>query len=138
MPGPTRWRGDILNHAILTKNVTMKTLNERVKAVLNLINWTKDAHIADRAPETTDNNTQETSAFMRKLASEAVVLMKNENNILPLKKNKVVGVLSLNDLAVKLKTNLSDSNHRTRCEDGYLLWWWLCRTSRLLYRHTFR
>lgn len=95
MPGPTRWRGDILNHAILTKNVTMKTLNERVKAVLDLINWTRPSNIADHAPETTDNNTKETSAFLRKLASESIVLMKNDQRVLPLRKDKVVRSLPL-------------------------------------------
>lgn len=89
MPGKTRWRGDALTHAITGNKVSRVTLDERARQVLNLVKWAQASGIPEHAKETT-NNTPETSRLLRKLAGEAIVLMKNERSVLPLKKDKKV------------------------------------------------
>lgn len=74
----------------MTSNkVTKKTLDQRARAVLKLVDRCAASKIPERAKEST-NDTPETSAFVRKVASESIVLMKNENEVLPLKKGKSV------------------------------------------------
>ncbi len=89
MPGSTRWRGALIQYAMNSNKVTKKTVNQRARAVLQLVNRCAASKIPEHAKETT-NDTPETSAFLRKVASDAIVLMRNENGILPLKKNKSV------------------------------------------------
>lgn len=91
MPGPSHWRGVLLQHALSSNKVTQKTLDQRARAVLNLVRRCAASKIPEQAKEMT-NDTPETSALLRKVASNAIVLMKNENSILPLKKDKSVSV----------------------------------------------
>ncbi|KAI5302637.1 hypothetical protein KEM56_000498 [Ascosphaera pollenicola] len=95
MPGPSRFRGDILDHVILAKKVQKHTLDERVRNVLNLVNEASASGVPDAADEKT-RDTPETRAFMRKVASNSVVLLKNEGSILPFDKNKPVLVIGPN------------------------------------------
>lgn len=95
MPGPSRFRGDILEHAVLAKKVPRHVLDDRVRNVLNLVNEAVECGIPESAPETTID-TPEARAFMRKVAANSVVLMKNQNNILPFDKNKPVLVIGPN------------------------------------------
>jgi len=89
MPGGTKWRGQMLVQAIGVNKVTHRTLDERARNVLKLVNRCSKANIADHAPEATAD-TPETAAFLRKIGADSIVLMKNEGNILPLKKDKKV------------------------------------------------
>jgi beta-glucosidase len=89
MPAPSNWRGPLLQHALSANKVTRKTLTQRARAVLSLVNRCAASNIPENAIEKT-NDTQETAALLRKVAGEAIVLMKNENGVLPLKKNKSV------------------------------------------------
>lgn len=89
MPGPTRWRGNLLDQAVSTNKVTKKTIDDRARAVLKLVKKCAASGIKENQKETT-NDTPETSAFMRRIANEAIILMKNEGNILPFKKDKTV------------------------------------------------
>ncbi|TVY46446.1 putative beta-glucosidase I [Lachnellula occidentalis] len=92
MPGPTRWRGGILEHALLSKKITEHTLDLRVREVLKLSNRVRDSGIPQNAPEKSQN-TPETAALLRKIGSESIVLLKNESNALPFKKTETVAVI---------------------------------------------
>lgn len=96
MPGPGRWRGERVSHSLLSKKVSEETLNDRALSVLNLVKSVKDSGVPENAPETERNKPQDRE-FLRKVASEAVVLLKNDRNILPFKKKKtlVIGPNSL-------------------------------------------
>ncbi len=96
MPGPSRWRGGLLQHAVGGNKVTRKTLTQRARAVLRLVNQCAASKIPENAKEST-HDTPETSTFLRKVAGEAIVLMKNENEVLPLQKDKSVRISSKND-----------------------------------------
>lgn len=89
MPAPSRWRGPLLQHALAANKITRKTLTQRARAVLGLVNRCAASKIPHNANEGT-NDTPETSALLRKVAGDTIVLMKNENRILPLKKDKSV------------------------------------------------
>jgi beta-glucosidase len=95
MPGPTRWRGGALSHAITSNKIPLAALNDRVRAVLKLVQRASKSGIPERAPET-QLNRPEDRKLLRKIGSEAIVLMKNEENILPLRKEKKVAVVGPN------------------------------------------
>ncbi|KGO78268.1 Glycoside hydrolase family 3 [Penicillium italicum] len=95
MPGPPRWRGAALSHAITSNKIPLAALNDRVRAVLNLVQKASKSGVPERAPET-QLNRPEDRALLRKVAAEAIVLLKNEDNILPLNKNKKVAVIGPN------------------------------------------
>jgi beta-glucosidase len=89
MPGATKWRGEMLLQAVGINKVPQHVLDERVRNVLNLVNRCAAAKIPEYAEEKTAD-TPETAALLRKIGGESIVLMKNEDNVLPLKKNKKV------------------------------------------------
>ncbi|KAH8601980.1 glycoside hydrolase family 3 protein [Bisporella sp. PMI_857] len=96
MPGATKWRGQILLQAVSVNKVPQHVLDERARNVLKLVNRCAASQIPENAPETTDNNTPETAAFLRKIGGESIVLLKNERNTLPLKKDKKTLILGPN------------------------------------------
>lgn len=79
----------MLVQAVGVNKVAEHVLDERVRNVLNLINRVAGANVAENAEEKT-RDTPETAAFLRKIGGESIVLMKNEEKILPLKKDKKV------------------------------------------------
>ncbi|PYH41053.1 beta-glucosidase H [Aspergillus saccharolyticus JOP 1030-1] len=95
MPGKTRWRGTALAHAISSNKVAEFVMDERVRNVLNLVNWVEPLGIPEHAEEKALNRPED-QALLRRAASESVVLMKNEENILPLKKEKSILVIGPN------------------------------------------
>ena len=95
MPGSTKWRGEMLVQAVGIGKVHEHVLNERARNVLKLVNRTAAAKIPEYAEEKTAN-TPETAALLRKIGADSIVLMKNEGNILPLKKDKKTLILGPN------------------------------------------
>ncbi|KXG49810.1 Glycoside hydrolase, superfamily [Penicillium griseofulvum] len=95
MPGKTRWRGDTLAHAVSSNKVAQYQLDERVRNILNLVNWVEPLGIPEGAPEKALNRPED-QALMRRAAAESVVLMKNEGDILPLKKDGSLLVIGPN------------------------------------------
>lgn len=87
MPGTTKWRGEMLLQAVGVGKVPQHILDERARNVLNLVNRCAKAKIPEHAEEKTAN-TPETAALLRKISADSIVLMKNEDNILPLQKDK--------------------------------------------------
>ncbi|CAG8026696.1 unnamed protein product [Penicillium nalgiovense] len=95
MPGKTRWRGEALAHAVSSNKVAQYQLDERVRNILNLVNWVEPLGIPEGAPEKALNRPED-QALMRRAAAESVVLMKNEGDILPLKKDGSLLVIGPN------------------------------------------
>ncbi|RAK79311.1 beta-glucosidase H [Aspergillus fijiensis CBS 313.89] len=95
MPGPSRWRGSALTHAITANKVSTATLDARVRAVLTLIQKASRSGIPEHAPEQ-QLNREEDRQLLRKITAEAIVLLKNENSILPLNKHKKIAVIGPN------------------------------------------
>lgn len=95
MPGKTKWRGPALMHAVLSNKVPEFVLDERVRNVLNLVNFADRLGIPEDAEERTLNRPED-QALLRRAAAESVVLMKNGGKILPLDKNKSILVIGPN------------------------------------------
>ncbi|KAK2762861.1 hypothetical protein FQN54_001036 [Arachnomyces sp. PD_36] len=95
MPGPTRFRGPALMHALTSNKVLEVTLNDRVRRVLQMIKQLAKAGVPENAPVLELNRPQDRQ-LLRKAAADSVVLLKNDENILPLDPNKKTLVLGPN------------------------------------------
>jgi beta-glucosidase-like glycosyl hydrolase len=135
MPGVTKWRGEILVQAVGANKVPQHVLDERDRNVLLLVNRCAAAKIPEYAEETTAD-TSETAALLRKIGADSIVLMKNEGNILPLKKDKKVGVSD--EFGDSWLIKLKDTDRRAKREDCHLPWRWVCITRCILCSYTFR
>jgi beta-glucosidase len=82
MPGPTIWRGKALNWAIESRKVPMSRVDDAVRKVLNIIAKTHDSC---EPKENGDNNTEKSRTIVRKVATDSIVLLKNNKGVLPLK-----------------------------------------------------
>ncbi|CAI4034872.1 hypothetical protein SMKI_12G0080 [Saccharomyces mikatae IFO 1815] len=101
-PGPSKWRSlDLLKSNLDSKaGITISNIDDCVRHVLKLVHYvsenSKKTQIKDHGPETTLNNTEHMSKHLRKVASESIVLLKNVDDILPLKKESSVVVIGPN------------------------------------------
>ncbi|KAH7161657.1 glycoside hydrolase superfamily [Dactylonectria macrodidyma] len=86
MPGPTQWRGSLLKIAVESRKVNIPTIDTAVRNVLNLVKKVTPA-LAQSCYEPRRNDTSGSRAFVRKLAAESIVLLKNDDSILPLDSN---------------------------------------------------
>ncbi|KAJ4152613.1 hypothetical protein NW754_004410 [Fusarium falciforme] len=81
MPGPTLWRGKALSLAVNSRKVSRRAIDDATKNVLTLINKVKAVEHISTPPR---SDSQEQRALIRKIASEGIVLLKNDNKFLPL------------------------------------------------------
>ncbi|RHZ62540.1 beta-glucosidase H [Aspergillus thermomutatus] len=83
MPGPTRYRGKYIESAMQARLIKQSTINARARRVLEFVER------ASRAPvsaEETGRDFPEDRALNRTLCTNSIVLLKNEDNLLPLPK----------------------------------------------------
>ncbi|PSK36547.1 hypothetical protein C7M61_004020 [Candidozyma pseudohaemuli] len=92
MPGPSIWRGKLLEMSIFHDTVTQKSLDDAVRGVLYLVNKAAESGIPEDAYEGLKDD-DATAKIVLQAARESIVLMKNSNDILPLKKNRKVLVI---------------------------------------------
>ncbi len=82
MPGPAKWFGPLLSEAVSTWQVEESVIDEAVRRVLQLVvkrqTQTRSSHTV---------NTSEHQMAARRLAEEAITLLKNDNHLLPLLKS---------------------------------------------------
>ncbi|KAL3487860.1 glycoside hydrolase superfamily [Aspergillus germanicus] len=83
MPGPTRWRGQLLFWAVISKKVKQATLDSAVRNYLNLLNKVQPA-LEQPVDQSTAGDSTEKRELCRKVAAESIVLLKNEDGVLPL------------------------------------------------------
>lgn len=95
MPGPTRWRTDALSHAVISNKVKEHVLDESVRVVLNTVKLAAKSGILENQKEGV-RDCAEDRALLRRVAAESIVLLKNENNSLPLDRTKTVAVIGPN------------------------------------------
>ncbi|KAI8313039.1 putative beta-glucosidase K [Colletotrichum sp. SAR11_59] len=81
MPGPSRYRDKEALAAVFSGKVAQHTIDERARKVLEFVN---DAALARVGKEETTRDVPEDRNLNRRLAGESIVLLKNEENILPL------------------------------------------------------
>jgi beta-glucosidase len=95
MPGPTRWRGAALTHAVSSNKVKISELDARVREVLKLIKTAGKSGVPENAPEK-ELDRPEDRELLREVAANAAVLLKNDDSILPFEKNKTIAVVGPN------------------------------------------
>lgn len=96
MPGPTRWRGEALKHAVSSNKVRMTELDQAVRNVLQLVKHAfENTSIPPNAPER-QLNTPEHVQLLREAAAQSLVLLKNERYILPFNPDKRIAVIGPN------------------------------------------
>ena len=95
MPGSTRWRGEILKHAVQTHKVSTYVLDDRVRALLKTIKLAAKSGIPEDAPEDKLDRPED-CAFLREVAAESIVLLKNDFEELPFDRKKPVAVIGPN------------------------------------------
>ncbi|KAI0034360.1 beta-glucosidase [Vararia minispora EC-137] len=92
MPGTNKWRTfDLVNRSITSMKVMRRTIKERARKVLELVQ-----RCAREAPEVLDSDgeertreSEEDRMLMRKVASESIVLLRNDKGLLPLQAEKL-------------------------------------------------
>uniref|UniRef100_A0A060TB43 beta-glucosidase n=1 Tax=Blastobotrys adeninivorans TaxID=409370 RepID=A0A060TB43_BLAAD len=93
MPGPAIWRGKLLKSALESRDIKINDIDERARNVLNFINKAiTRSGIPENAPEGS-NDTKEAAEFLREMAGDSIVLLKNQDKVLPLKKEKTTAVI---------------------------------------------
>lgn len=97
MPGPSGMRTvRNITHMVDSRELHIKYVDDSVRRVLQLVKWCAKAGLEENGPEDSDNNTAETRALLNQIATESVVLLKNENSVLPLKKDESIAVIGPN------------------------------------------
>lgn len=87
-----------LRDSVLAGIVPMEVINDKVKRILRVIYNTKKMDPSRKKGEFT---TQRISNIAYEIASEAIVLLKNENNLLPLNQNEVKSIAIIGQNAVQ-------------------------------------
>lgn len=92
MPGPTIWRGKLLEMSVFHDTVTRESLDDAVRGVLYLVNKAAESGIPENAHEGMKDD-DDTTKLVRQAARESIVLMKNTGDVLPLKSSNKVLVI---------------------------------------------
>ncbi|OJJ66054.1 hypothetical protein ASPBRDRAFT_666692 [Aspergillus brasiliensis CBS 101740] len=95
MPGPPRFRGAALSHAISSGKVDESTLDQRVRAMLHLINEAARSGIPTGGSEVHHDRPAD-QELLRTAAADSIVLLKNDDGILPLRRDRSVAVIGPN------------------------------------------
>ncbi|CAG8328231.1 unnamed protein product [Penicillium salamii] len=98
MPGPSVFRGAKLLDAINRKEISEESVDVAVRNVLTMIDRTRDSH-SDKEEESVVCD--RTSAMALRTASEGIVLLKNDQNTLPLKMANKPKIALIGSAAIK-------------------------------------
>ena len=93
MPGPARWMAKELVQKVLDNGtLTVEALDDKVRRLLGVLEKAGLFENPELQPERAENK-PEHRAIIREAAREAIVLLKNEKKLLPLKKTKSIAVI---------------------------------------------
>jgi len=92
MPGPAKYY-KLLDESTFNWQIDEEFVDEAVRRVLRLVSWSGQM---EGTVSKGSVNTPEHQALARKLAEEAITLLKNEHNVLPLKDMKTMAVIGPN------------------------------------------
>ncbi|KAK5104972.1 beta-glucosidase [Lithohypha guttulata] len=95
MPGPSTTRGHLVGPALGCGKLRVFDIDNCVRQVLKLVKKVLPLGIPEHAPEGTIDS-KETAALLRHVSSDGLVLLKNDNSVLPFKKDKSIAVIGPN------------------------------------------
>ncbi len=91
MPGPARYYGDLLSQAVHIYQLDEKAVNDSVRRILRVL--ARAGRLGKPITSFKGSvNTPEHQKLARELAGESIVLLKNENSLLPLDLNKIKSI----------------------------------------------
>ncbi len=82
MPGPSVFRGQKLLEAVEKGLIEERAIDESAKSVLKLIHGTRESHLQGEEKSFIDD---QANSLAKKVAAQGIVLLKNENDALPLR-----------------------------------------------------
>ncbi len=85
----------MLSHVVKNNKVPKHVLDDRVRAVLKTVKLAAKSGIPENAPEAILDRPEDRK-FLREVAAESIVLMKNEYGILPFDRSKTVAIIGPN------------------------------------------
>ncbi|KAM0752485.1 glycoside hydrolase family 3 protein [Meredithblackwellia eburnea MCA 4105] len=94
MPGPTVMRGEAVVRQIAAGKLTVEVLDHRVRAMLNFTNRAILSRIPFDGPEASID-TPNQRALLREAAASAIVLLKNDGNLLPLRSSSNINSIAI-------------------------------------------
>jgi beta-glucosidase len=83
MPGPTRFRGSNVEFALSSRLIKQSVLDQRVRKVLEFINRASNTKVSEKE---SPRDLPEDRQLNRSICANSIVLLKNDDNILPLPK----------------------------------------------------
>jgi beta-glucosidase len=102
MPGPARYYGGMLSHAVQVWQIDEATIDDSVRRILRLIARTGHLERVGTAPEGLVN-TLAHQALARELAEEAITLLKNQGGFLPLHGSSLHRIAVIGPNAVEMR-----------------------------------
>jgi beta-glucosidase len=97
MPGPSKWRKlDQVKKAIANGEVTFQEIEDSAARVLYLVDRTKGLGNMESEPPERSNDNAETSDLILQTAIQGLTLLKNENNVLPIRDVKKIALIGPN------------------------------------------
>lgn len=121
MPGPSRWRTVTVSHAVNSGKINEKLVDARVRNVLEAIKRAERSGIPEGFQETTRHKKAD-RLLLRRSAADSIVLLKNDDNILPLKTS--LTVCRLLSVVKSEYTDCQDRCYRFECKGCDILWRW--------------
>ncbi len=98
MPGPARWMGEDTHHALEAGEVIEEAINDKVRRILRTIVRSGAFDNPQLSPEQAIDK-PEHRRLAHQAASEAIVLLKNSANILPLDTQKISSIAIIGESA---------------------------------------
>ncbi|KAI0886969.1 beta-glucosidase [Annulohypoxylon maeteangense] len=95
MPGPTRWRAGLAKLSVNSSKVSKRALDQRIRAILKTVDRVASLKLEENVTEGTVD-TPETAKKLLDVASSAIVLLKNDRNVLPLDKGRTTAIIGPN------------------------------------------
>ncbi|KZT24579.1 glycoside hydrolase family 3 protein [Neolentinus lepideus HHB14362 ss-1] len=95
MPGPAYMRGKAVERALVGQKLFPSDIDDRVRKILELLKRAYASGIPFDGPEE-GVDTPQLRALLRKAAADAIVLLKNDNDVLPISGPKKIAVIGPN------------------------------------------
>jgi beta-glucosidase len=110
MPGPAKWYGPLLAEAVRNWQIEERTIDNAVRRILRML--VRSAKLDDPSALPPGSvNTPEHQALARELAEESIVLLKNEQDVLPLKADQIKSIAVIGPNAAEARIGGGGSSY---------------------------